>query len=127
MRGGFLSVLNLLENFYFLVILYVIKYRIKNTVNRVKRPILSLISQIIADELQNTLTPICLSLRNNAACCIPLRNLRYLRENRPFTHTKNYVDEYKNNNNGRSHGNFVQTRAESSSLLECYAECRRHS
>jgi hypothetical protein len=23
----------------------------------------------------------CLSLRNNAACCIPLRNLRYLREN----------------------------------------------
>ena len=25
--------------------------------------------------------PICLSLRDNAACCIPLRNLRYLREN----------------------------------------------
>ena len=24
---------------------------------------------------------ICLSLRNNAACCIPLRDLRYLREN----------------------------------------------
>ena len=24
-----------------------------------------------------------------------LRNLRDLRENRPFTHTKNYVDEYK--------------------------------
>ncbi len=24
---------------------------------------------------------ICLSLRDNAACCIPLRNLRYLREN----------------------------------------------
>ena len=23
----------------------------------------------------------CLSLRNNAACCIPLRDLRYLREN----------------------------------------------
>jgi hypothetical protein len=32
-------------------------------------------------------------------------NQRDLRENRPFTHTKNYVDEYKNNNNGRSHGN----------------------
>ena len=29
--------------------------------------------------------------------------------------------------NGRSHGNVVQTRAESSSLLECNAECRRHS
>ena len=26
-------------------------------------------------------TPICLSLRNNAACCIRLRDLRYLREN----------------------------------------------
>ena len=26
-------------------------------------------------------SPTCLSLRNNAACCIPLRNLRYLREN----------------------------------------------
>ena len=25
--------------------------------------------------------PICLSLRDNAACCIPLRDLRYLREN----------------------------------------------
>ena len=25
--------------------------------------------------------PTCLSLRNNAACCIPLRHLRYLREN----------------------------------------------
>ena len=29
--------------------------------------------------------------------------------------------------NGRSHGNVVQTWAESSSLLECNAECRRHS
>ena len=29
------------------------KYRISNTVNRVKRPILSLISLIIADEPQN--------------------------------------------------------------------------
>ena len=28
-----------------------------------------------------TTNPICLSLRNNAACCIPLRDLRYLREN----------------------------------------------
>ena len=28
-----------------------------------------------------TLTTNCLSLRNNAACCIRLRDLRYLREN----------------------------------------------
>ena len=42
-----------------------------------------------ADEPQNqdykiatiTRTSTCLSLRNNAACCIPLRNQRYLREN----------------------------------------------
>ena len=38
-----------------------------------------------ADKTQNNKTaltsPICLSLRNNAACCIPLRDLRYLREN----------------------------------------------
>jgi len=27
----------------------------------------------------------------------------------------------------KSYGNFVQTRAEASSLLECYAECRRCS
>jgi hypothetical protein len=30
---------------------------------------------------KTTLTTICLSLRYNAACCIPLRPLRYLREN----------------------------------------------
>ena len=29
--------------------------------------------------------------------------------------------------NGRSHGNVVQARAETSSLLECYAESSRHS
>ena len=43
-----------------------------------------------ADEPQNdkttitaitTRTPTCLYLRDNAACCIPLRNQRYLREN----------------------------------------------
>ena len=38
-----------------------------------------------ADKPQNNKTaltsPICLSLRDNAACCIPLRNLRNLREN----------------------------------------------
>ena len=35
-----------------------------------------------ADKTQNhNNIPICLSLRDNAACCIPLRNLRYLREN----------------------------------------------
>ncbi len=27
-------------------------------------------------------SPTCLSLRNNTACCIPLRHLRYLRENK---------------------------------------------
>ena len=43
---------------------------------------LSQISLIIADEtLKHTLIPTCLSLRNNTACCIPLRNLRNLREN----------------------------------------------
>ena len=40
---------------------------------------------IYADKTQKrktTLTiPTCLSLRNNAACCIPLRDLRHLREN----------------------------------------------
>ena len=42
------------------------------------------ISQIHADKPQNpktTLTTNCLSLRYNAACCIPLRDLRDLREN----------------------------------------------
>ena len=47
-----------------------------------KRPILPLISQIYADETQNNINlTTCLSLRDNAACCIPLRDLRYLREN----------------------------------------------
>ena len=46
---------------------------------------MNIIAQIIADESQNNKialpTPTCLSLRNNAACCIPLRDLRNLREN----------------------------------------------
>ena len=50
-----------------------------------ERPILPQITLIIADKPQNHKTaltsPNCLSLRNNAACCIPLRDLRYLREN----------------------------------------------
>ena len=50
-----------------------------------ERPILSQIPLIIADKPQNNKTaltsPNCLSLRYNAACCIPLRYLRYLREN----------------------------------------------
>src|SRR5574344_2065595 len=50
-----------------------------------KPPSLPLISQIYADKPQNNkialTSPICLSLRNNAACCIPLRDLRHLREN----------------------------------------------
>ena len=31
----------------------------------------------------------CLSLRDNAACCIPLRDLRYLRENNTQEHSNN--------------------------------------
>ena len=56
-----------------------------------ERPILSQITQIIADKTQKHITPQpplatnCLSLRYNAACCIPLRNQRNLRENWPFT------------------------------------------
>ena len=47
-----------------------------------ERPILPLISQIYADKQQNHKTQTtCLSLRYNAACCIRLRDLRYLREN----------------------------------------------
>ena len=50
-----------------------------------ERPILPQISQITQTKPQNhinfTTNPTCLSLRNNAACCIPLRDLRYLREN----------------------------------------------
>ena len=76
------------------------------------------ISLIHADKTQNNKTaltsPICLSLRNNAACCIPLRHLRYLRENMHpnllnlYTQTKPqclpqipqiYADETQNNNN----------------------------
>ena len=35
------------------------------------------------------ISPNCLSLRNNAACCIRLRNLRYLRENKHPTYSIN--------------------------------------
>ena len=62
-----------------------------NTLNLyTKKPqCLSQITLIIADKPQNHKTaltsPNCLSLRNNAACCIPLRDLRYLRENRQLT------------------------------------------
>ena len=56
-----------------------------NLYTQTKPQYLPLISQIYADETQKpktTLTsPTCLSLRYNAACCIPLRYLRYLREN----------------------------------------------
>ena len=38
---------------------------------------------------QAKLTPICLSLRNNAACCIRLRPLRDLRENNTQAYTIN--------------------------------------
>ena len=43
--------------------------------------VLSQITLIIADKTQNNNIPICLSLRYNATCCIPLRHLRDLREN----------------------------------------------
>ena len=39
------------------------------------------ISQMTQTNPKTTLTPNSLSLRNNAACCIPLRDLRNLREN----------------------------------------------
>ena len=87
---------------------------------------LPLISQIYADKtpkqqnhIKLTTNPICLSLRNNAACCIPLRDLRYLRENiharglnllaqmspkvsrrsRRFTQTKPKTTKPQNSNN----------------------------
>ena len=47
-------------------------------------------------QLQNLKQPqtTCLSLRDNAACCIPLRDLRYLREN---THP-NLLNQYTQKN-----------------------------
>ncbi len=75
------------------------------------------ISLIYADKTQNNKTaltsPNCLSLRDNAACCIPLRHLRDLRENihcnllNQYTQTKPqylplisqiYADKQQNNN-----------------------------
>ena len=47
------------------------------------------ISQITQTNPKTTQIPNSLSLRNNTACCIPLRDLRYLRENMPFAHVKN--------------------------------------
>ncbi len=35
----------------------------------------------------------CLSLRNNTACCIPLRHLRYLRENNTQEYSSNLHKE----------------------------------
>ncbi len=58
-----------------------------------------------------TINPICLSLRNNAACCIRLRHLRYLRENNTEEDSINiprrnpkclsliYADKPQNSNN----------------------------
>ena len=50
-----------------------------------ERPILPQISQITQTNHETPKQPLpqtnCLSLRDNAACCIPLRDLRYLREN----------------------------------------------
>ena len=40
-----------------------------------------------------TTNPICLSLRNNAACCIRLRHLRYLRENNTQEYSINLHNE----------------------------------
>ena len=59
-----------------------IHMRVLNQTTQKKPQCLSQITQIIADEPQNNNNhPNGLSLRNNAACCIPLRYLRYLREN----------------------------------------------
>ena len=62
-----------------------IHVRVLNLSAQMKPQCLPQISLIYADETQNSnnwyICPICLSLRDNAACCIPLRNLRNLREN----------------------------------------------
>ena len=62
--------------------------RVLNQSTQTKPQYLPQISQIYADKtpkqqnhIKLTTNPICLSLRDNAACCIPLRNLRDLREN----------------------------------------------
>ena len=61
--------------------------RVLNLLAQRKPQYLPQISQIITKKPQNdtnsktTQTSTCLSLRNNAACCIPLRDLRNLREN----------------------------------------------
>ena len=59
--------------------------RVLNQYTQKKPQCLPQISLIYADKIQKpktTLTsPTCLSLRNNAACCIRLRDLRDLREN----------------------------------------------
>ena len=62
-----------------------IHMRVLNQSANKKPQYLPQIPLIYADKTQKpktTLTsPICLSLRDNAACCIPLRHLRNLREN----------------------------------------------
>ena len=62
-----------------------IHVRVLNLSAQMKPQYLPQIPLIHADKPQNSnnwyIRPICLSLRDNAACCIPLRDLRYLREN----------------------------------------------
>ena len=66
-----------------------IHMRVLNLLAQRKPQCLPQISQMTQTNPKTTLTPNSLSLRNNTACCIPLRDLRYLRENMPFAHVKN--------------------------------------
>ncbi len=72
------------------------------------------ISQIYADETpkqqkQPLPQTTCLSLRDNAACCIPLRYLRYLRENNTQEYSI-YIAQTKPQNVSRRSRRFTQTK-----------------
>ena len=102
---------------------------------------LSQISLIIADKTTKPTTaltiPTCLSLRNNAACCIPLRNLRNLRENNTQEdsinlHKRNprslpqisliYADKQQNIKT-TNHNNHTNPRAHAHRVFQKY-QCR---
>ncbi len=89
--------------------------RVLNQLAKKKPQCLPQITLIYADKPKTTLTTQnCLSLRYDAACCIPLRDLRHLRENihmrvlNQYTQKKTqclpqisliYADETQNNTN----------------------------
>ena len=89
--------------------------RVLNQSTQKKPQYLPQISLIYADEPQkkrpnrNNLITIsnCLSLRDNAACCIPLRDLRYLRENNTQEYSINL--HRRNPNVSRWSRRFTQT------------------